>query len=151
MESAMIVALSEIVELDPGVLELWDLPPGWMGVRSSPGAPWHRRIQFEDAAQIHVDWSQIAGEDDFYDAVLAQCGSPSWHGRNLDALRDSWITGGIDRNGPPYVFVFDSTDAVKPDLRSFYDAVLRIAQESVDENGGRFVRAGEGAGGVASV
>ena len=39
---AMIVALAEICEHDPSVMELADLPPGWMATRSSAGAPWER-------------------------------------------------------------------------------------------------------------
>ena len=40
--NAMIVCLSRIPELDPAVIELADLPPGWMAWRKSKGAPWTR-------------------------------------------------------------------------------------------------------------
>ncbi|MCC7084055.1 MAG: hypothetical protein IT427_03500 [Pirellulales bacterium] len=39
---AMIVALDEIVQIDPTVAELADLPLGWRAERSSPGDPWQR-------------------------------------------------------------------------------------------------------------
>jgi len=39
---AMIVALSEICEHDPTVMEVADLPPGWMATRSAIGSPWER-------------------------------------------------------------------------------------------------------------
>ena len=39
---AMLVALSEIVEYDSSVLDVADLPPGWMAVRDRRGAPWKR-------------------------------------------------------------------------------------------------------------
>jgi len=43
MPDAKIVALEEIVHLDPTVLEVADLPPGWQAIRTAPGQPWTRR------------------------------------------------------------------------------------------------------------
>jgi len=140
MEDAMIVALEEIVMRDASVLEIADLPPGWMAVREMRGAPWVRKIQYEDAARVRVDWSGIASVEEFYDVVLRQCGSPEWHGRNLAALRDSWVTGDIDRAGPPYAFEFVNAEGTRPELVEFREEVVRIAEESIDENGGRWVR-----------
>ena len=42
---AMIVALSEIVEHDPTVCELADLPCGWCAEREAIGSPWRRTPQ----------------------------------------------------------------------------------------------------------
>lgn len=39
---AMLVALKEIVELDDTLLQLADLPPGWMASRTSKDDPWKR-------------------------------------------------------------------------------------------------------------
>jgi hypothetical protein len=39
---AAIVGLSRIVELDPSVLDVADLPPGWHAWRQSKGSPWQR-------------------------------------------------------------------------------------------------------------
>lgn len=86
--------------------------------------------------RIEVDWSKIGGINDFYDLVFSQCKSPEWHGRNLDAIANSWIAGGINKNGPPYVFIFSSLKRTAPDLLQFRGAVLGIAHESIDENGG---------------
>jgi hypothetical protein len=41
-EDASIVCLSHIVELDPSVLQLADLPPGWHAWRQSPEEAWSR-------------------------------------------------------------------------------------------------------------
>jgi hypothetical protein len=41
-EDASVVALREIVELDPSILELADLPPGWAATRRSANAGWER-------------------------------------------------------------------------------------------------------------
>jgi hypothetical protein len=39
---AMVVSLKEIVDLDPSVLELADLPLGWRAWRVSKVSPWER-------------------------------------------------------------------------------------------------------------
>ena len=39
---AIVVALVEICEHDPSVMELADLPPGWMATRSTTESPWRR-------------------------------------------------------------------------------------------------------------
>lgn len=41
-EDAMVVALSEVVELDPSLKELADLPLGWHAWRKSSTDPWQR-------------------------------------------------------------------------------------------------------------
>ena len=38
----MVVCLSEIVDHDPSVLEVADLPTGWKAWREKRGAAWHR-------------------------------------------------------------------------------------------------------------
>jgi hypothetical protein len=49
-EDAKIVALEEIVAIDPSVLELADLPVGWHASRSSVEEAWIREIS-PDATQ----------------------------------------------------------------------------------------------------
>jgi hypothetical protein len=39
---ACLIALQEAVTLDRSVLELADLPPGWVAWRRSPSDPWQR-------------------------------------------------------------------------------------------------------------
>ncbi len=136
MDDAMLVGLKEIVAHDNTVLEVADLPPGWIATRERVGSPWVRMSQYADAALIVIDWSRIGCVNDFYDLVFKQCHSPEWHGRNLNAIADSWIAGGINESGPPYVFRFCSLERTIPDLMQFRNAVLGIAQESIDENGG---------------
>jgi hypothetical protein len=41
-EDAKIVGLGEIVQLDPSVEELADLPPGWHAWRAAADRPWQR-------------------------------------------------------------------------------------------------------------
>lgn len=44
-EDASVVALREIVELDPSILELADLPAGWVAIRRSANADWERKAR----------------------------------------------------------------------------------------------------------
>lgn len=41
-EDPMVVALEEIVDLDPTIVELADLPMGWRAYRSGRNDPWKR-------------------------------------------------------------------------------------------------------------
>jgi len=41
-KDVMLIALSEMVELDPSICELADLPCGWFADRESIGSPWSR-------------------------------------------------------------------------------------------------------------
>jgi hypothetical protein len=44
IQDAMVVALSEIVDIDPTVMELADLPLGWMAWRNNVNEPWQRKV-----------------------------------------------------------------------------------------------------------
>jgi hypothetical protein len=43
-EEGALVAMKEIVRLDPTVVEVADLPPGWRARRTSVGSPWARSV-----------------------------------------------------------------------------------------------------------
>jgi predicted RNase H-like HicB family nuclease len=43
-----IACLEEIVRLDPTVLEVAHLPPGWQAIRAEVGGPWSRRLRPPD-------------------------------------------------------------------------------------------------------
>lgn len=51
---------------------------------------------------IVIDAGDWISASDFFDGLLEALQAPDWHGRNLDALRDSIITGDINRIEPPY-------------------------------------------------
>ena len=41
-EDAMFVQMEQIVAIDPSLLSIADLPPGWSAWRESPSSPWQR-------------------------------------------------------------------------------------------------------------
>ena len=43
MADALLVSLESIVKVDPTVLEIADLPPGWQALRDAIGKAWNRR------------------------------------------------------------------------------------------------------------
>ena len=140
MIDSMLVALKNVIALDDSILEVADLPPGWMAEREFYGRPWKRSRTDESYPEFILDWSRTKSKEEFYDLILlSQSDSPDWHGRNLDALRDAWVTGGINQCGPPYRFRFVGLDCLEGEFRDFAESVLQIAQESVDENGGSCV------------
>ena len=49
---------------------------------------------------------------EFYNALLQSLGAPEWHGRNVNALIDSMIYGGINKVEPPYRIAIAGTHAV---------------------------------------
>jgi hypothetical protein len=49
MQNAAIVALQEIVAMDPSVLEIADLAPGWSASRENPNSSWFRHQAFPKA------------------------------------------------------------------------------------------------------
>ena len=87
---------------------------------------------------ITIDWPTISDEASFYASVLPQTDAPSWHGRNLDAIQDSWVTGDICPGGPPFNFTIRGSS--KADLRDFSDTVSGIAERSVKTHGGKITR-----------
>ncbi len=52
-----------------------------------------------------LDGQKWQTEADFIEAVLAGVGAPPWHGRNYNALRDSFVYGHINEIDPPYDFI----------------------------------------------
>ena len=90
---------------------------------------------------VVIDWSVIRNPGHFFDVVLPQCGSPEWHGRNLDALGDSWVTGDICTNGPPFDFKFVNQSAARGEvLKSLANSVLEIINDSIATNGGSLTK-----------
>lgn len=90
--------------------------------------------------KLLIDWANLTNRREFYAHAFEQMQAPGWHGDNLDALNDSWVTGGICSSGPPYTFVFRNESALTPELSEFARRVLEIAEDSIRENGGSIDR-----------
>jgi len=86
--------------------------------------------------EIIVDWKMVENEEDFYNMFLPQVKAPEWHGRNLDALADSVVTGGINLIEPPYTIHSINTSSAPEHMVEFQLKVLAIFSEGVTENRG---------------
>ncbi|KKC99070.1 barstar family protein [Photobacterium halotolerans] len=86
--------------------------------------------------EIIVDWKKVEREEDFYNIFLIQVKAPEWHGRNLDALADSVVTGGINSIEPPYTIYSINSGSVPGYLAEFQQKVLSIFNEGVARNRG---------------
>jgi hypothetical protein len=84
----------------------------------------------EAAIEIRLDASGWQLGNDVYQAFFRAVGSPSWHGRNFDALVDSIGTGGINEKEVPYRIIFLNADAIGRDaavfLQKFEDLILHL-------------------------
>lgn len=86
--------------------------------------------------EILLDWKKIEKEEDFYNMFLPQVKAPEWHGRNLDALADSVVTGGINSIEPPYTIHCINSSNTPKHMAEFQLKVLAIFNEGVTENRG---------------
>lgn len=77
--------------------------------------------------KLMLDGSNWRTEADFIEDVLSAVQAPTWHGRNYNALRDSFVTGDINGIEPPYDFVIQMptspTAEVEDAVRYFVDHV----------------------------
>ncbi len=65
---------------------------------------------------ITLDASRWTTAKDFYNALLAAVGAPKWHGRNINAVVDSMIWGGINALEPPYTIRISGRASLTKDV-----------------------------------
>ena len=85
--------------------------------------------------EIVIDWEMLKDEESFYNSLLPQLSAPEWHGRNLDALADSIITGTINDVEPPYTITSLNEASVVVGMKGFQVLVLEVLREA--EQSGR--------------
>jgi RNAse (barnase) inhibitor barstar len=67
---------------------------------------------------IVLDATTWKTSDDFYDALFRGLGAPTWHGRNFNALKDSIITGHINKIELPYTISISGIGKTPPEVRN---------------------------------
>ena len=60
---------------------------------------------------------------DFYEALLAALGAPEGHGRNLNALIDSMVWGGMNAVEAPYTIRISGAEKLSKDMTAEIDEV----------------------------
>ena len=86
--------------------------------------------------QVEIDWAQFDSTDDFYRSVLSQTGAPEFHGLSLHALHDSWVTGGVCREGPPFRFTISNERKARVVPDGFTAEIRSLTRASVEAFGG---------------
>jgi hypothetical protein len=90
----------------------------------------------DERREILLDGTRWQSRDDVYSALFAALGSPGWHGRNFNALRDSIGVGGINRVETPYRLRVAGLEGMSADARSFVadfsDLIRELQAEGVE-------------------
>jgi RNAse (barnase) inhibitor barstar len=85
--------------------------------------------------ELVMDAASWKTKDDLYLSFFRAVGAPAWHGKNLDALRDSVGAGQINRIEVPYRLVLKNYARVRPAVRAdaedFIDVIRTLAAEGV--------------------
>lgn len=79
--------------------------------------------------ELQLDGSNWKTTDDFYDAFFRAVGAPSWHGRNFNALRDSIITGQINKIGLPYTIHISGLGKMPPKVKKLVEDFCSLIKE----------------------
>jgi hypothetical protein len=129
MDEASLVSLREITRLDPSILELADLPVGWIAERDAPGEPWRRK--------------PAVTEDDRERKVVSDIEDFGWHVSLImeddDGPSFAYSIGLFQNFGHPEIIIFGL------DLEVLH-GMINIIGEEVRQ--GRQYADGESASGV---
>ncbi len=82
--------------------------------------------------EIFKNWKELKPEKEFYASFLPQVSAPVWHGRNLDALGDSIVTGDVNGIEPPYTIRSINELDVTKSLEEFKIKVLAVFKEATE-------------------
>lgn len=93
------------------------------------GLPFRKPLnKFDDVREIVLDASLWKTSDDMYESFFAGVGSAAFHGKNFDALRDSIVTGGINRIEVPYRLVIEHADRIGSRARETADKFFALVR-----------------------
>ena len=68
--------------------------------------------------KVLLDGQSWVSSDDFYEALLAALGAPSWHGRNLDALEETLRSGETNALNPPLDLAISGMESMGGEART---------------------------------
>jgi len=82
-----------------------------------------------DLRELILDAKNWKTQDDFYDSFFQAVGAPPWHGRNLNALRDSISVGRINTIEAPYELRLKNLSSSGAGVRSIVGAFVQLINE----------------------
>ncbi len=77
-----------------------------------------------------VAWTS---RDDMYSSFFEAVGAPPWHGKNLDALWDSFRGGQINKIEVPYRLVFKNYGALSASLKNDAERFIGVIREAAED------------------
>jgi RNAse (barnase) inhibitor barstar len=94
-----------------------------------------KKKHVEPVKELFMDASQWKTIDDLYLSFFEAVKAPAWHGKNLDAVRDSIGTGRINGIEVPYCLVLRNYDHLPDHLKEktdfFIEAISDLAKEGI--------------------
>jgi RNAse (barnase) inhibitor barstar len=82
-----------------------------------------------DIKTFFLDGTNWRTGDDFYNAFFKAVGAPDWHGRNFNALRDSIVTGQINKIEIPYTIHISGLDKMPLKVRKLVEDFCSLIKE----------------------
>ncbi len=73
-----------------------------------------------------TNWKSL---DDLYDSFFVAVHAPAWHGRNLNAVRDSIGGGQINEIEVPYCLVLRHYDRISGHLKEETDIFIEVVSD----------------------
>ena len=83
---------------------------------------------------IELDAARWQTALEFYEDMLSALDAPFWHGRNLNALYDSIVWGGINGVEPPYTVRIHNISQAGEDAKEELDMFLQHLPEQEAEH-----------------
>ena len=84
--------------------------------------------------EIVLDASNWKSKDDVYDSFFHAVGAPEWHGRNMDALRDSIAAGQVNKIEVPYRLVVKKTAGIGSAAKTALEEFVKLVRELTAED-----------------
>lgn len=88
--------------------------------------------------ELVIDAKNWIEPDDVYDLFFRAVGAPQWHGRNLNALRESITQGGINAVQVPYLIRVKNYsalgDGARLAARDFIDLIRELHESGCPVN-----------------
>jgi RNAse (barnase) inhibitor barstar len=78
---------------------------------------------------LFMDASKWKTLDDLYDSFFEAVKAPAWHGRNLNAVRDSIGVGQINEIEVPYRLVLTHYDRVSGHLKEATEIFIQVVSD----------------------
>ena len=75
--------------------------------------------EVSNVRQLHLDAQDWKSTSDIYESFFQAVGSPRWHGKNFDAMRDSIAGGFINEIEVPYRLIISNSHRANPEVKQF--------------------------------